>query len=47
MGQSAAVIDLQSFRRKKEAEKAPAVSAQPQPMFVPVWVCWVPYWPLG
>jgi hypothetical protein len=36
---TAAVVDLETFRQRKQRNmSAPAAS----PMFVPVWVCWVP-----
>jgi hypothetical protein len=53
MSRSAAVVDLQDFRRRRSAREAPAASA-PRPVAptlpyaalvpVPVWVVWMPVW---
>ncbi|MEW5851443.1 MAG: hypothetical protein AB2A00_21820 [Myxococcota bacterium] len=45
---TAAVIDIQEWRRKREQEQAQS-SQVPQvtPVWVPMWVCWVPIWPVG
>jgi hypothetical protein len=40
---SAAVIDLQEFRRRKEEEaRAPSAPLAVSPVSLPMWVCWVP-----
>lgn len=50
---AANVIDLDAFRQRRqqqeraamEVDAAPATSAfSTQPVFVPVWFCWVPAW---
>lgn len=43
------VVDLEAFRqRKMQKEGSPAAEARTEataPMLVPVWFCWVPYFP--
>lgn len=44
---AANVIDLEAFRQRKARptqETSGAMPMMPSPMFVPVWVCWVPVW---
>jgi len=45
---SAAVVDLQEFRRKREAAQEKAAE-QSQPSVPAMMICWVPvtYWPVG
>jgi hypothetical protein len=44
--QASNVIDLEAFRQKKQRERSPEMlsASVAAPMFVPVWICWVPVW---
>jgi hypothetical protein len=49
MPQAAAVIDLETFRRRREARPEPVKcragpAAPVSPYLVPVWIAWVPVW---
>ncbi len=48
MPQSAAVVDLNEFRRRREARPEPKTATPMRPPVatvpVPVVVCWVPVW---
>ena len=48
---AANVVDLEAFRQRKMLREvrssemmSMASGAQPQPLVVPVWFCWVPMW---
>ena len=50
---AANVIDLDAFRQRRQQEERATTDVEvptttsafsPQPVFVPVWFCWVPAW---
>jgi hypothetical protein len=50
MGNAAAVIDLDEFRRRQAMrETAKPARMQPRrvPAVVPFWVVWIPVWPVA
>jgi hypothetical protein len=47
---AAAVIDLETFRRQRQERQRPARAAaarQPAVVMMPVWIAWVPVWPVA
>jgi hypothetical protein len=47
---AAAVIDLDSFRRRRQASDPaprPAQVRRPNAVLMPFWVAWVPMWPVA
>jgi hypothetical protein len=44
---AAAVVDLEEFRRRREARRSPPARPAVPPqatVAMPVWMCWVPVW---
>jgi hypothetical protein len=48
---AAAVIDLEAFRRQRQERERPGPRSMrpraPQTVLVPVWVAWIPVWPVA
>ena len=47
---AAAVIDLDSFRRRRQASEPirhPVQIRRPNAVLMPFWVAWIPVWPVA